>query len=111
MDREFINEVTLQGVVGNSQVHEYAPGMLLNRFSLLTQREEKTCEGVPVVSSTWHNCIAHNRPGIEDPRLITKGTYVRLTGSMRNVGYIQPPANIPCVRTEISVKTLRILEQ
>lgn len=111
MELKFINSVTLQGIVGNAQVQEYAPGKMLCRFSLLTQREEKTSDGVPVVSPTWHYCVAQNIPGIPDLRFITKGTVLYLEGAMRSVGYIQQNGNIPCTRTEISVGVLRILEQ
>ena len=105
---EFINEVTLQGIVGNIRVNTFN-GVKMARLSLLTNRAYASKDGTMVVDTTWHNVIAWDNPdkpdAITDLNAVSKGDKIHVTGYIHNSKYTDMDG-IDRTVTEIKATTL-----
>lgn len=105
---EFINEVILQGIVGNIRVDTFN-GVKMARLSLVTNRAYTAKDGSLVIDTTWHNVVAWENP--EKPDAITyldavsKGDKIRVTGYIHNNRYTGTDG-VDRTVTEIKATTL-----
>ena len=87
---EFINEVILQGIVGNIRVDTFN-GVKMARLSLATNRAYTSKDGMAVVDTTWHNVVARENPdkpdAISNLNAISKGDKIHVTGYIHNNKY------------------------
>lgn len=123
---EYINEITIQGIVGNIHVQTFETCMKMARFSVATNKAYpakgraifpvfNTLAGTvvsatdPVIETTWHNVIAWENPDkpgdITDLSAIRKGDKVKITGSIRQRKYTAADGS-QRYSTEILAKTL-----
>ena len=57
MKSKCINCVELRGAVGTVRINETGEGRIA-RFSLATNYVYRASDGMPVIETTWHSCIA-----------------------------------------------------
>lgn len=84
-----INKVELLGTVGQITTQNFN-GIIISTFSLVTNRCYKSKGGMPVIESTWHRITAYEDRIAGD---LSKGTYARVQGSLRNCNYIDREGN------------------
>lgn len=105
---EFINEVTLQGIVGNIRVDTFN-GIKMARLSLATNRAYTSKDGSVIIDTTWHNVVAWENPdkpdAITDLNAVSKGDKIRVTGYIHNNKYTGTDG-IDRTVTEIKATTL-----
>lgn len=105
---EFINEVTLQGIVGNIRVNTYN-GVKMARLSLVTNRAHTAMDGSAVIDTTWHNVVAWENPDkpdtITDLNAVSKGDKIHVTGYIHNNKYTGTDG-VDRTVTEIKATTL-----
>ena len=77
MKSKCINRVELQGVVGTARINETGEGRIV-RFSLATNYVYRASDGMPVIETTWHSCIAFECGHVSGLDRIVKGTAVHL---------------------------------
>lgn len=106
-NRQNINLVELQGVVGTARLSETGSGRIV-RFSLATNYIYKSSDGLPVIETTWHSCIAFEGGHVSGIDRIVKGTAVHLTGRIRCYRFIDVN-NAERTGNEIVVNTLEVL--
>lgn len=106
-NRQNINLVELQGVVGTARLSETGSGRIV-RFSLATNYIYKSSDGSPVIETTWHNCLAFEGKHVIGIDKIMKGTAVHLTGRIRCYRFIDIN-NAERTGNEIVVNTLEVL--
>lgn len=105
---KFINEVTLQGIVGNIRVDTFN-GVMMARIGLATNRTYTSKDGTAVIDTTWHNVIAWDNPDKPDAitplNAISKGDMIHVTGYIHNTKYTGTDG-IERTVTEIKATTL-----
>ena len=106
-NRQNINHVELQGVVGTTRLNETGSGQIV-RFSLATNYIYKSSDGSPVIETTWHNCLAFEGKHVIGIDRIMKGAAVHLTGRIRCYRFVDIN-NTERTRTEIVANTLEVL--
>ena len=106
-NRQNINLVELQGVVGTARLSETGSGRIV-RFSLATNYVYRASDGMPVIETTWHSCIAFEGGHVSGIDRIVKGTAVHLTGRIRCYRFIDVN-NTERTGNEIVVNTLEVL--
>ena len=102
-NRQNINLVELQGVVGN----ETGEGRIV-RFSLATNYVYRASDGMPVIETTWHSCIAFEGGHVSGIDRIVKGIAVHLTGRIRCRRFVDIN-NAERNETEIVADSLEVL--
>lgn len=105
-DRQSINRVELQGVVGTARMGETGSGRFA-RFSLVTNYAYRMEDGTPVIETTWHNCIAFEDKHVTGFDMIEKGVSVHLEGCIRCSRYVGID-NVERTSMEIVVKSLEV---
>lgn len=84
---EFLNRITLRGVVGRAEVNAFNGSRVCN-FSVVTEYSSKDREGNPLLDYTWFNVTAWEGRDIQiDPFQIQKGVWVEVTGRLRERRY------------------------
>lgn len=106
-NRQNINRVELQGVVGTTRLNETGSGQIV-RFSLATNYIYKSSDGSPVIETTWHNCLAFEGKHVSCLDRIAKGTAVHLTGRIRCRRFVDIN-NAERNETEIVADSLEVL--
>lgn len=106
-NRQNINRVELQGVVGTTRLNETGSGQIV-RFSLATNYIYKSSDGSPVIETTWHNCLAFEGKHVSGLDRIAKGTAVHLTGRIRCRRFVDIN-NAERNETEIVADSLEVL--
>lgn len=106
-NRQNINRVELQGVVGTTRLNETGSGQIV-RFSLATNYIYKSSDGSPVIETTWHNCLAFEGKHVSGLDRIAKGTAVHLTGRIRCRRFVDIN-NAEINATEIVADSLEVL--
>lgn len=105
---EFINEVIIQGIVGNIRVDTFN-GVKMARLSLATNRAYTSKDGSAVIDTTWHNVVAWENPDKPDTitclDAISKGDKIHVTGYIHNTKYTGSD-DIDRTFTEIKATTL-----
>ena len=105
---EFINEITLQGIIGNIRTDSYN-GVKMARIGVATNTVYTSKDGVAVIDTQWHNVVAWENPdkpdGITGLDTFQKGDKVRITGSIKYVRYTGTDG-AERTSTEIKAKTL-----
>lgn len=84
---EQINRIELLGVVGRDAKITNVGDSAVAHFSMATNHAYTNKDGNAVEETTWHNVTAwkgRKMPALED---IKKGTWLHLTGRMRNIRY------------------------
>lgn len=84
---EQLNRIELLGVVGRDAKITNVGDSAVANFSLATNYAYMNKDGNAVVETTWHNVRAwkgRKMPALED---IKQGTWLHLTGRMRNIRY------------------------
>lgn len=82
---EYVNKIELCGYVGS--VHKFDIGdTRAARFSLSTAEHTKDQDGIPVIETTWFNCIAFKGDKI-DLSLIEKSNKLKVSGRVRQYRY------------------------
>lgn len=85
---EFLNRITLRGVVGRADVNTVNATQVCN-FSVVTEYSSVDREGNSVIDSTWWNVSAWaGRDGIPDLYAIQKGCWVQVVGRVRLRKYV-----------------------
>lgn len=85
---EFLNRISLRGVVGRADVN-YVNNSHVCNFSVVTEYSTRDREGNPDVDVTWFNVAAwEGRDGIHDVFQIQKGLWVEVTGRVRMRRYL-----------------------
>lgn len=84
---EQLNRIELVGVVGrNAKITNVGDSAVAN-FSMATNYAYKDKDGNAIIETTWHNVRAwkgRKMPALEH---IKKGTWLHVTGRMRNIRY------------------------
>lgn len=106
-NRQNINRVELQGVIGTTRLNETGSGRIF-RFSLATNYIYKSSDGSPVIETTWHNCLAFEGKHVSGLDRIVKGTVVHLTGRIRCRRFVDIN-NAERNETEIVADSLEVL--
>jgi len=105
---EYINEATLQGIVGNIRVDTFN-GVKMARLSLATNRAYTSKDGQIIIDTTWHNVVAWENPDKPDAftslDAISKGDKIRVTGYIHNTKYTGSDG-VDRTFTEIKATTL-----
>lgn len=105
---EFINEVTLQGIIGNIHVDTFN-GVKMARMSLATNTAYTSKDGTMVVDTQWHNVVAWEDPdkadGIAGVDVLRKGDKIRITGTIKYNRYTDADG-VDRTTTEIKATTL-----
>lgn len=107
MKSKCINCVELRGAVGTVRINETGEGRIA-RFSLATNYVYRASDGMPVIETTWHSCIAFESGHVSGLDRIAKGTAVHLTGRIRCYRFIDIN-NAERTGNEIVVNTLEVL--
>ena len=100
-NRQNINRVELRGVVGTARINETGEGRIV-RFSLATNYVYRASDGMPVIETTWHSCIAFECGHVSGLDRIVKG------GRIRCYRFIDVN-NAERTGNEIVVNTLEVL--
>ena len=106
-NRQNINRVELRGVVGTARINETGEGRIV-RFSLATNYVYRASDGMPVIETTWHSCIAFECWHVSGLDRIVKGTAVHLTGRIRCRRFVDIN-NAERNETEIVADSLEVL--
>ena len=107
MKSKSINCVELRGAVGTVLINETGEGRFV-RFSLATNYVYRASDGMPVIETTWHSCIAFEGGHVSGLDRIVKGAAVHLTGRIRCYRFIDIN-NAERTGNEIVVNTLEVL--
>lgn len=107
MERRSINRVELQGRIGTVRIMSVGDSLVAN-FSIMTEYQYATSEGVQVVEASWFNAVAFEKTGISLEGL-TRGASVHLEGRLRNTRYTDASG---CEKffTEVVVNTLDVIQ-
>lgn len=105
---EYINKVTLAGMVGSVRESNMADGTILIRFSLCTQEviPSMTTETVLV---NWHNVTFWKKKD-SDQVIPVRGDSVKVEGKLRNSRYTANDGQERYL-TEIVADTLSIIKE
>lgn len=106
-NRQNINRVELRGVVGTARINETREGRIV-RFSLATNYVYRASDGMPVIETIWHSCIAFECGHVSGLDRIVKGTVVHLTGRIRCRRFVDIN-NAERNETEIVADSLEVL--
>lgn len=107
MKSKCINRVELRGVVGTVRINETGEGRIV-RFSLATNYVYRASDGMPVIETTWHSCIAFEGGHVIGLDRIVKGAAVHLTGRIRCLRFVDIN-NAERNETEIVADSLEVL--
>lgn len=84
---EFINKIELCGYVGNVRLTNISGHKSLT-FSLVVEQVYENPRGLPIVNSTWFQCVAFEGEKIKDLDKVEKNTPVHITGRMKAERYM-----------------------
>lgn len=107
MKSKCINCVELRGAVGTVRINETGEGRIA-RFSLATNYVYRASDGMPVIETTWHSCIAFEGGHVSGIDRIVKGAAVHLTGRIRYRRFVDIN-NAEINATEIVADSLEVL--
>lgn len=107
MKSKCINCVELRGAVGTVRINETGEGRIA-RFSLATNYVYRASDGMPVIETTWHSCIAFEGGHVSGLDRIAKGAAVHLTGRIRCRRFVDIN-NAEINATEIVADSLEVL--
>lgn len=107
MKSKCINCVELRGAVGTVRINETGEGRIA-RFSLATNYVYRASDGMPVIETTWHSCIAFEGGHVIGLDRIVKGAAVHLTGRIRCRRFVDIN-NAERNETEIVADSLEVL--
>lgn len=80
---EYINQITLQGVVGSVKISEVGSTSIM-RLSVATNEYYVSSQKNHVINTTWHNVTYFGGPDLPS---IEKGAKVRIVGRMKQTRY------------------------
>lgn len=87
METRSINRIELRGNVGQEpKINEVGESTVI-KFTVATTEIYKDRTGTLKEETTWHNVVAWAGKGMPDFHQIHKGTFVSVTGRVRNTRY------------------------
>lgn len=104
MEKEFINRVELQGIVGSAR--KFKVGLRTGfQFTLAVNNITKGADGGAMIETIWTQCSGWESEGT-DPGILEKGQMIHLTGRLRAQRFTGTDGEERTV-TEVIVRSMR----
>lgn len=106
---KFINKAEILGIVGNASTSRVGDKKV-TRMSVATDRCYKNRDGSAVIETTWFQCTAWEKEGLEEAQNVKKGDWVHIKGRFRNIRYSTADGAVQNL-FEIQADKLEILDK